>query len=721
MRKHLTIYLFLLVLHSTGFISNVSFSQNVAVASFSKWRVDSLEKLLQNSPDDTNKIIILYKLCHEFWTSKPNKAMNYGKRGLALSKKLKIQHLIAAGLNDIGIVHRFKYNYQKAINYHLQALDNHTRSGRQIAVGWTLIEIGNDYYPQNKYAEGIDYYQKALAVFEKLGHIHGIAVSMNNLGMIHEMLGDYFKAIEYYLNASKKYEELGNKEGIAWGFQLIANIYFHQEHVSNTLKYYIKALKIYEELNDKNWIALSCNNIGSVYNSQGNYSGALKYFFKALNIFEELGIKHKIAVTSSNIGNVYEKKGELIEAMNYQTRAIDIQEKISDKTGIVHSLNGIGNIYNKSGKSPEAVNYLKRSIAIAKELGMKTELVDAYKSLSTAYTLMNNYKRAYDCYQKYANLKDHLYNENTADKIAELQAKYEIEKKEKEIELLTKEKAFQSLELTKNRIVAYASSGAFVLALILGFMLLRGFKKKQRINKILEEKVKLRTKEFEEKNQELEMFMYRVSHDLKGPVASTLGLTNLIKDQTKDTPTLEYLDLISKSVNKLDGILADLNHITIIQQGKLEIESINIDSLINDIIQDFKQDPTSEGIDFRISAKLKKPFKSDIRLLKIIFRNLIENAIKYRKFNVKDSYISINIDINKTDQNRIIEIADNGIGIKKEYQKSIFNLFFRATELSKGSGLGLYLVKNAVEKLKGTISVESSVRKGTAFTLRFPQ
>jgi len=529
-------------------------------------KIDSLITALQTATEDKNKIIILYELCYEYRISKPNKAIKYGKRGLILSEQLGIRDMVASGLTNIGIVYRLKYEYHKAIQYHLKALMIYKRSKSRIAVGWSLVEIGNDYYWQNNYTNSIKYYQKALAVFEKSdlpagrqGFKHGIAVCLNNLGMIYEMQGDYVKAIEYYLYASNKYEVLENKKGIAWSFELIANIYLHQDDDSSAMKYYLMSLKIYEELNDKKWIAISYNNIGLVHNNQGNYSRALEYFFKALNIFEQLGIELKIAITSTHIGNIYVKTGELQQALNYQKKALGIQEKIADKNGIVHSLYGIGNTCNKSGKSSEAIKYLQRSITIAKELGMKTALKDAYKCLSTAYAQINDYQKAHDYYQKYAGLKDILYDETTSEKIAEIQAKYEAGKKEREIELLSKENELQSLELIKNRIMVYAFSGGFGLVLILALVSVRAYRQKQKINEQLEKNVEERTLELSISNEDLQAEINERKEVVNALLESEGKFRALVESTTAVTLIIQddKFAYVNPATQKLIGYSAD--------------------------------------------------------------------------------------------------------------------------------------------------------------------
>jgi len=219
-------------------------------------------------------------------------------------------------------------------------------------------------------------------------------------------------------------------------------------------------------------------------------------------------------------------------------------------------------------------------------------------------------------------------------------------------------------------------------------------------------------------NLELNTFIYKASHDLKGPLSSSVGIINMCKENIDDMNILSNLDLISSSLDKLDRILQDLTQITLIRQGQLKIQPIKIKPLLDNIVQTFSHHPDFEKTNVIIEHKLRRPLASDAEILGIIVRNLFENALKYRKIGAENSFIKITTA--SKNKKIVITIADNGIGIPEKYHKSIYNMFVRASTISWGSGLGLYSVKNAVEKLKGTIKLKSEENKGTTFTLHLP-
>lgn len=222
----------------------------------------------------------------------------------------------------------------------------------------------------------------------------------------------------------------------------------------------------------------------------------------------------------------------------------------------------------------------------------------------------------------------------------------------------------------------------------------------------------------EEKIKELDTFIYRSSHDLKGPLASLQGLLNVAKTEILDTNALQYFKLIERSVIHLDTILMDLLNITKITQGSLNIVDINLEETIRTIINNFENLPEHQNISWSLDFMGCPTLRLDKSLVNNIFQNLIINAIKYRDKDKPSSTISINT--KSYADELMVKIKDNGEGIPENLQRNVFDMFFRGNTKSSGTGLGLYIVKNAVEKLGGRILLESKEKVGSTFTIYLP-
>ena len=228
--------------------------------------------------------------------------------------------------------------------------------------------------------------------------------------------------------------------------------------------------------------------------------------------------------------------------------------------------------------------------------------------------------------------------------------------------------------------------------------------------KVIEEELKIR-------NTELDNFVYKVSHDLRAPLSSVLGLVNLAQHPNNHDDPKVYLKIIGERVNQLDHFISDvLSHS---KNLKLEVKNglVRFDEIVDIVFRNLNY---MEGAD-QIRSEVKitgGPFYSDPWRIEEIFRNLISNAIKYRRIDNPAHEINISIGIDENEA--LISFRDNGIGISKQDLSRVFEMFYRASDQAGGSGLGLYIVKNAVEKLGGRVSVGSEPGQYTLFEIVLP-
>ena len=225
--------------------------------------------------------------------------------------------------------------------------------------------------------------------------------------------------------------------------------------------------------------------------------------------------------------------------------------------------------------------------------------------------------------------------------------------------------------------------------------------------KRVEEELKVR-------NAELDNFVYKVSHDLRAPLSSILGLVQLANMKGNNDNLLDYLQIVERKVTELDHFISDvLSHSKNLKQ-EVSVSEIDFRQMIDSSFSNLSYLKDADHVEKKVSIE-GVAFYSDRWRVAEIFRNLISNAIKYRRQDITHPAISIRIIV---DEDRAtIVFADNGIGISEENLEKVFDMFYRASEKSDGSGLGLYIVKNAVDKLGGDIDVTSRLHQGTTFTI----
>lgn len=227
-----------------------------------------------------------------------------------------------------------------------------------------------------------------------------------------------------------------------------------------------------------------------------------------------------------------------------------------------------------------------------------------------------------------------------------------------------------------------------------------------------------KNEELQKAYNELDKFAYSVSHDLRGPILSVIGVIDLVRSMDSITEIREMLDLVEKAMIKLDNFIENTHDYYKLRRGELEISEISFEELLDDMKAIFEISGRADGVRFETSLEQEGGFRSDKITLLMVLNNLLSNSFKYQKKNEQDKYVRL--DIKVKDNKAEFFVSDNGIGINSDYIQNIFDMFYRATTVGIGSGFGLYNVKDALQKLKGEIYVTSELDKGTTFKVTIP-
>ena len=265
---------------------------------------------------------------------------------------------------------------------------------------------------------------------------------------------------------------------------------------------------------------------------------------------------------------------------------------------------------------------------------------------------------------------------------------------------------------TLQRTLLYGGIG---LLLAVALILYREFARKRKLSKVLEWRVYKRTRELRKANKELNTYIYKSSHDLRTPLTSIKSLLRLLKTEGHNASTSKYHGLINACAEQMDDILINLSRAVDYKKVEINIEKIDFIKLQSDLLT--KEIPNPDKIDIEWKVSEKVPFYSDSKLLKVILSKTIGNALSYRK-GMLDDYCKVTITTDS--QGAILSIEDNGLGISEKVRTTVFDMFVKGTNKSKGAGLGLYLVKIAMDKLKGKVTVESQVDIGSKLIFQLP-
>lgn len=262
-----------------------------------------------------------------------------------------------------------------------------------------------------------------------------------------------------------------------------------------------------------------------------------------------------------------------------------------------------------------------------------------------------------------------------------------------------------------------AFSSAAITTVCVGFM--------QRLNVISErelmqlaEEVRAKNEHLEKTNAELDRFLYSTSHDLRSPLSSIKGLVNIARMETSDHKLVGYLDMMNDRVEKLDSFIKDIIDYSKNARTDIRYEPVDFKALVEEVTENLKYIEGAEAIKFQSSVSIDHPVSIDKGRLSVVLNNLMANAIKYHDPKKPNQWIGV--DVSNSDGTVKVKVSDNGMGIDPEHHARIFDMFYRGTLQSKGSGLGLYIVKETVSKMQGTIAVESTPGQGSSFLITLP-
>ena len=444
---------------------------------FSQTRIDSLEARLK-TVFNKEKIEVLNELSEEYKDKSSEKRIEYAKLALELSKKYDDKEGKIKALTNISRAYYDLCEYKKAIGYFSKALIANKEINNEKGVANTLNNIGVVYDDLGDYEVALEYYLKSLQIREEINDKYGIAASLNNIGIVYYRLNDYNKVLEYFVQALEIRKDIGDKKGISSALNNIANIYRKMKNYNKALEYCRKSLKIDTEIGYKKGVAGTLNNLGVIYLDLNNYDKALENYLESLKITKEIGNKYSFTNTSINIGNV------LIKLQNYKN----------------------------------AYQYFKQSMEIAQEIESKKLIMESYHAFSELYTAKEDYQQALEYYKLYTEEKDSIFTEESSEKIAEMQTKYETEKKEKENEILKKDNDIQKLEINKQQNLRNSFIVISALVLILAFVIYTRYRSKQKTNIILNQKnieIENANTELNQKNKQITKQKKQLSITLK--------------------------------------------------------------------------------------------------------------------------------------------------------------------------------------------------------------
>lgn len=675
------------------------------------------------------------------------KSLDYFQKSMDTYEALGNKNGIADCLEYIGTIYFKQGSFLLSLEFRQKAIKINEEIGNKQEVAVCLKYIGVIYEKLGNYPLSLEYYNKSLKINEEINNRQGKANCLHNIGIIYHIQGNYPAALEYYQKALKINEEEGSKQHILNGLNNIGAIYHAQANYTSALTYYQKSIKISEEIDYKEGEARGLNNIGEAYRLQNNFTLALTYYQKSLKIKEEIGDENGIARTMNNMGTIYYKQAKYSLALEFYQNALKRSKEINNQLLILDSYANLGSFYLGRLDFKQALDYTKKSFVLARDLEHLDQQRRIYLQISEIYTATKNYKEALENYILYKELNDSIFNEKNIEEITGLEYQYEFEKEKQAIDSEQQKKdAITEEKLKGQKTLNIAFILGFVLMTSLVIVILRSFFQKRKANNILrkqklqiektneeltlqKEEIQNVAFELEKANKTKDKFFSIIAHDLKSPFNALLGISGILLEshttiEEEERETL--IESIHGSSMKTYRLLENLLTWAQTQTGKIKFntETINISVLITETISLLEEPTKNKEIKLLLNAEKDLSITADRNMIDTVIRNLVSNAIK---FTPKGGTITIKSETVADENNQKfaeISVKDNGVGIASEIQSKLFkiteNVSTKGTEKETGTGLGLILCKEFIEKHHGDIRVESELDKGSEFSFRIP-
>lgn len=637
-------------------------------------------------------------------------------------------------------------NYDSALYYSTQGVIQARQNGDSLAIvkaynanGWVRMKLGSSLC--------IPDFEYALEIAKRRGYKDQIKYLLNNLAISHSDFASYDKALDYNFQSLQLRQAEGNPLDISIALNNIGIVYSSLEDYENALSYFIQAKNLKEANNIEYDLDRIYINVALTYFHLKNYDKAVDHISTVLNMCES-GCNDEILVEAHYaLAKISLETNKESKAKDELRITIKIAKRIRSNMFESQALHLEAMMNLKQNSPIEALKSLNASQSLLTDTNLRDQRLNNYLLYVSIYNKMGDYQSASEYQQKYIELNKEIFSGDLIKNISRIQTEYEERENIKTIAAKD-----QVLVLQEEVIARQKAQYAFIititfLTLGLALVMYRANQSQRKVNQELatakatiesqnvrlqnsnlelESEVEERTRELVDSNEslvkvneEMDNFIYKTSHDIRGPLASLKGICNVAMMDVKDEAALDYLNKLDTSAAKLNAILSRLLIINQINHSILTPEYIHFEDQIEEIFElERKKDlPPRIDITYQVEDGIK--FRSDKEMAKIILENLIDNAIKFHNDSERISPF-VRIEIATEGKWISVKVIDNGIGIHKDSTDKIFQLFVRASERSDSGGIGLYLSKLATNKLGGTINVFTTPEGYTVFKVLFP-
>lgn len=659
---------------------------------------------------------------------------------------------LRALIDQTAGVKRFDVNYQLGLAYYrngevekaLREFELAESIAREQADSFRIVKSVRVQFQMlrrlDRGNEGINKLIRTLLIAKRNGFKNEESSILNLLAISYTFQANYDKALEYHFQNLVLREQAGDHTLIMETLNNIGIVYFKLRNYPKALEYYQLAMTHDNQVAKSDFKDQLLINTALCYNQLKKFNEARELIEKAVafclpNCSDFIFLHGEFGLGVSFYGQKLYS-----ESLIHFKKSLAIAEKSQDLRWQAENSIYLAKIYVQIGELDSALSALKVTQTIAEEHGYNELLIESFKEHSNLYRLRKDFENASISQEKYITLKDSLYSSELIDRIAKIQTSFQERANIKTI-------ADKEETIARQRSLNIAVVIIAILGGLLIYVLYQSIKVKRKVNADLSEAKAIiedqnrqlmssnynLDKELKAKNidlqkandslrrvnEELDNFIYKTSHDIRGPLASLKGMCNVALMDVKDPLALNYLQKLDITAEKLNTILTRLLIVNQINNSALGAERIDFHDIVGDVLLLEKKKGLPRRLKIQQNIDSNIVFHSDREFVRIILENLIDNAIKFYNDSERVEPF-VNIGIQANGQHVSIHVVDNGIGVSEVHPDKIFQMFSRASERSETGGIGLYITKTAAEKLGGTVHLKTTPEGYTEFYVKLP-
>lgn len=640
-------------------------------------------------------------------------------------------------LNDLGFEYRLSYP-DSTIYYCEMAYELGTELDLAKGLSKPLSFIGLAMSYKGDYESSFDFHSRAIGIAREEGDSVQLGFGYNNFGRLFFDQGDMARAYHNFIEAQTIFTAIGDTVGISYVARSLANLYKSQNDLDKALRMSLRAYELRKKIGLPRGILSALMELGLVYQVVKDTLNAINSLHEADSIAQAIDDKISQAEINLALGEFLLNERQLEDAFITANEAYEIVHSTDNRRLFPRTHLLLGRLNFESNNYDKAISYLTKVIEDAEGTGNLILERDAHFYLSNLYTSRGQRQKGIEHSNRYLILKESLHNVDLARQIERLQFQLEIEKKEKENELLVASHQADEATMHKQRLQNVMLVIIIVFISILSAIHWLNSRKRRDINYKLagknaeiqmqraeiirqNENLSRRNAQLSDLNHEKDTLMSIVAHDLKSPLNRIRGLTDLLEmDGTDPQEQKTYVEMIKNATQAGLDLIKDLLDVNMLEENVLpEYSSVDLESFLSDKMESLSHAAEQKGIQIKITAPSKEVY-TDVDYLGRIVDNLVSNAIKFSRNNTM-----VEVAAGDSGEKFWIRVRDHGPGFSEDDKSKLFQKFqklsARPTAGESSNGLGLAIVKTLVDRLDGEITLHSEIRKGSEFIVTFPQ